>query len=70
MPCPPCVGVPLPPIIIHNPPPQTRPPPKPPTSQLLPALEGLGYACPPLFNPADFVLELASAKVIKGQEAG
>lgn len=36
-------------------------------TQLLPYLEGLGYVCPPLFNPADFVLELASAKVIKGQ---
>lgn len=49
------------PITSHYP----RPPSPPPPHQkaywgkrehLLPFLEGLGYTCPPLFNPADFVL--------------
>lgn len=31
--------------------------------QMLPFLEGLGFVCPGTYNPADFVLELASAKV-------
>lgn len=30
--------------------------------QLLPFLSGLGFDCPANYNPADFVLELASAK--------
>ncbi|GAB5032116.1 abc subfamily abcg [Nannochloropsis oceanica] len=33
--------------------------------RILSFLEGLGYACPKLFNPADFVLELASTKTIQ-----
>ena len=33
--------------------------------RILPFLEGLGYACPPRFNPADFILELASTKIIQ-----
>lgn len=38
-----------------------------PRDKLLLFLEGLGYRCPSYFNPADFILELASAKVIAGQ---
>lgn len=38
-----------------------------PREKLLPFLEGLGYPCPHHFNPADFILELASSKVIQGQ---
>jgi len=33
--------------------------------RILSFLEGLGYACPPRFNPADFILELASTKIIQ-----
>ena len=38
-----------------------------PREKILPFLEGLGYICPNHFNPADFILELASSKVIQGQ---
>ena len=38
-----------------------------PREKLLPFLESLGYTCPNHFNPADFILELASLKVIQGQ---
>lgn len=30
--------------------------------QMLPFLSGLGFDCPPNYNPGDFMLELASAK--------
>lgn len=38
--------------------------------RILSFLEGLGYACPHLFNPADFVLELASTKIIQNHVSG
>lgn len=38
-----------------------------PRAKILSWLEGLGFPCPALFNPADFILELASTRVIQGQ---
>ena len=37
-----------------------------PRRKILHFLKGLGYNCPPRFNPADFILELASTKIIQG----